>query len=311
MQKLKLFLGLFFLILCLESYAQLLPQTQYVINPYLYNPALAGVKRDMAFFLSYKKQWWGVEGSPDLATLTFEYPFEGRLTASSQLNYQTEGPFRVLNFMGTASYFLPLDDYAEHFLFFGMSLGVENSSINTSEISDPNDPALANATLGQTGVIGNAGIAYAYSGIRAGLSFPRLFARDIVVVEGNASNSFSPFDFWILNVSYLYNLNFFDLSIEPQLLYHADKFAGGQVEAMLTSYYQDYGFLGLSYRQNYGLSVYLGANINDMYTISYGYGFATTSATDLPFNNASHELGIRIKLANKLEAMQRRYPFYR
>lgn len=311
MQTQKILIILFFVGFSLEGFSQLLPQTQYVINPYLYNPALAGAKRDMAFFFSYKKQWWGVEGSPDLATLTFEYPFEGRLTASSLLNYQTEGPFRVINFLGTASYFLPLDSYAEHFLFFGMSLGVENNSINTSEITDPNDPALINATLGQTGVIGNAGVAYTYNGIRAGLSFPRLFARDIVAVEGTKENSFSPLDFWILNVSYLYDLNFLDLSVEPQILYHADKFAGGQVEAMVTSYYQDYGFLGLSYRHNYGLSVYLGGNVKDRYSVSYAYGFATTSATGLPFNNASHEIGIRIKLANKMEEMQRRYPFYR
>lgn len=304
MKHFRLFLIIIFLTCSLESFSQLLPQTQYVFNPYLYNPALAGAKGDMAFYLSYKKQWWGIEGAPDLATLTFEFPFENRVSLSSQLNYQTEGPLSLLNWFVTGSYFIPLDSFEEHFLFFGMSVGVENRAFNMSEVSDPNDPALANATaLSHTGIIGNVGLAYTFKGFRAGFSLPRLFAQDVITVDDdsfeNTSNQLAPMDYWIANLSYRYNTTFSGLGFEPQILYHADKFAGNQIEGMLTFYYQDYGYVGASYRQGYGVSAYLGGNINEMLSVNYVYGFSSTADANLPFNNATHELGVRVNLGNK------------
>lgn len=303
MQKLKLFLLIFFISISFDSYSQLLPQTQYVFNPYLYNPALAGANGDMAFYLSYKKQWWGIEGAPDLATLTFEFPFENRLTASSQLNYQTEGPLSLLNFLATASYFIPLDSFEEHFIFFGMSVGVENRAFNMAEISDPNDPAIRNIAPSYTGIIGNAGIAYSGKGIRVGFSLPRLFSQDVASIDTtgfeDGANQLAPMDYWIGSLAYRYNLEFSELGFEPQVLYHADAFAGNQIEGMFTFYYKDYGYVGASYRQGYGVSAYLGGNINDMLSVNYVYGFSSTAEANLPLNNATHELGIRVNLGNK------------
>ena len=57
------------------SQAQQLPTfSQYMLNPYIINPAAAGMQGDTRFFLHYRNQWMGFANSPKTFAITFETP---------------------------------------------------------------------------------------------------------------------------------------------------------------------------------------------------------------------------------------------
>lgn len=70
-------LCLIFLLLtfCLRAAGQQLPfYTQYVLNPFITNPALAGIEDYWDLKLSYRSQWQGIAGAPKTVYFTFQGP---------------------------------------------------------------------------------------------------------------------------------------------------------------------------------------------------------------------------------------------
>lgn len=70
-------LYLLFLLLAvgLRAAGQQLPfYTQYVLNPFVTNPALAGIEDYWDLKLSYRSQWQGIAGAPKTVYLTFQGP---------------------------------------------------------------------------------------------------------------------------------------------------------------------------------------------------------------------------------------------
>ncbi len=66
---------LFFVSLFVPSLGQQVPVfSQHFVNPYLYNPAFAGIDGAFSVFLTYRDQWVGIEGSPVTANLSFHMP---------------------------------------------------------------------------------------------------------------------------------------------------------------------------------------------------------------------------------------------
>ena len=55
----------FFVLLCTTVKAQQLPiYTNYLLNSYAYNPAVAGSKKDLVVNVNYRNQWVGFEDAP-------------------------------------------------------------------------------------------------------------------------------------------------------------------------------------------------------------------------------------------------------
>jgi type IX secretion system PorP/SprF family membrane protein len=48
-----------------DAYAQQLwRRTQFAINPFLVNPAIAGTENQIPLYISYRNQWTGFKGAP-------------------------------------------------------------------------------------------------------------------------------------------------------------------------------------------------------------------------------------------------------
>ena len=45
--------------------------TQFYMNPYRINPAYAGIDGQGAMFLTYRKQWAGIEGAPTIMNFSY------------------------------------------------------------------------------------------------------------------------------------------------------------------------------------------------------------------------------------------------
>ena len=57
--------------------------SQFFMNPYVYNPAYAGVEGHTAVFVMYRNQWAGIEGSPNIAHVAFHTPLKGGMSVGA------------------------------------------------------------------------------------------------------------------------------------------------------------------------------------------------------------------------------------
>lgn len=117
----------------------------YFQDKYLSNPAVAGLS-DHVLELNggYRKESSAVPGSPDNQFLTGDYGLTDRVGLGINLYNDQAGLIRTTRIMGTYAYHVPLGSESQH-LSFGISLGIQHSQINSSDISgaDRDDPSLA------------------------------------------------------------------------------------------------------------------------------------------------------------------------
>ncbi|MEQ9306089.1 MAG: PorP/SprF family type IX secretion system membrane protein, partial [Marinoscillum sp.] len=148
--------------LCLIHFgvsAQQLPKVynQFFMNPYIYNPAYAGVEGHSVVFVTYKNQWAGINGSPTLYNANFHVPLKGGLALGAIAYSEQAGPYDQSGGKITGGYLISID--REHFLRFGMSLGAGTNMLNFDEV-EPNDITFNSLVNNPSFLIGDVGFAY-------------------------------------------------------------------------------------------------------------------------------------------------------
>lgn len=274
--------------------AQVVPvQNQFVVNPYAYNPAWAGKSDFMQFNASFKKQWWGVEGSPSVSTLFFELPLNDRLTLGGNLVNITEGPLNNLTTHFTGSYRLPLGYEDDHYLSFGMSWGIRFNSLNTAKIDDPDDPAVVQINQSNFSLDGSFGFAYKNQGLELGISTPRMAEANSFNQEGFNSVEMRPWYRFIGSAAYRFEIGISDFAVTPTILYHYDQDFNDQIEGLVKVDYMNQYWAGGGYRQDYGIQAFAGMDINETFSFGYFHNFGNTNVA-IPNNTSELMLTIRI-----------------
>ena len=190
----RILISLFSLCACIVAGGQQRPHyTQYVINPYIINPAITGIENYTDAKIGLRDQWVGLNGAPKTTYLTIHGPIgknDYRTSATSFkvpgenprgkaywetytaaephhgagltiINDQT-GSFRFLTASATYAYHLGINPTTN--LSGGFSAGITKVSIDRTKhdfsgTGDPNDPALGSALTGElTKIKPNVGV---------------------------------------------------------------------------------------------------------------------------------------------------------
>jgi type IX secretion system PorP/SprF family membrane protein len=114
--------------------------SQYLQNGLIINPAYAGSREVLSFFLSGRLQWLGIKGAPVLQTISMH-----SLLKNERVGLGLSGQFLQYGFTKSTSIYA---DYAYHLrlgkgkLSMGLRAGFDMSNTNYSGILliDPNDP---------------------------------------------------------------------------------------------------------------------------------------------------------------------------
>lgn len=280
--------------------AQLVPvQNQYFVNPFAYNPAAVGAAGQTQFHTSFKKQWTGTDGSPTLASVTFEKPLD-RLSLGANLTNLAEGPFNSLSTQLTAGYRFQMSNRPKQWLSFGLSVGFRLNTLRTGRIDDPDDPAVASYSNPGMVLDGGLGVRYRYERFTLGLAIPRLtntlpYENDNALLGG-----FQPWNHLIGSAAYDFIPHLTDWKITPTLLYHYAADFDSQWEGMLMASFRKKFWGGVGYRQRYGANVLAGADITPLIGFTYAYSLAG-SANYFP---NSHEVVLRLRLDKQASVMQ-------
>lgn len=118
------------------------PETQFFINQYLANPAMAGlVNNELLINTSYRSQLDQVPGSPKTMSFTADYRFPGNVGIGLNLNRQQAGLLSHTSYMASYAYHIQLNEENNEHLHMGFSTGWSKDMIDmASLIGSANDP---------------------------------------------------------------------------------------------------------------------------------------------------------------------------
>jgi type IX secretion system PorP/SprF family membrane protein len=276
--------------------AQYLPPVynQFFMNPYIYNPAYAGVEGHTVLFAMYKSQWSQINGAPTQIHANFHVPLKGGIAFGALAYNESIGPLTTSGGKVTGGYLVTLD--REHFLRFGMSIGAGNTMVDQTFIDDPNDPAYSNITQTGSFLIGDLGVAYHFGHFNVGVALPSLFSNTFPKAEGLAPINFKPTDNILFKTNFRGHINN-NIAVEPHLIYRYNKYLPNQYEATMILHIYHLVWVGGSYRQHAGVVGLLGAKVKEKMGIGYSFEFGNGKYSSQL--GTSHEIHIGYHLGSK------------
>jgi type IX secretion system PorP/SprF family membrane protein len=315
MRKIILYIiPVFFLGLPVALQSQQIPViSQYVMNKYLVNPALAGVKGYTNINFTARQQYSLLENAPR----TFILSGETRLLEDSwirrkrKVEKKAKNPSRNKD-IGIGGYFFNDRNgiinrtgmqvtYAYHINFenqyqlsFGLSVSAYQFNLNTSNarIYNIDDPLLNNNKTTFFVPDANAGIYVSGKGLYAGLSAAHLFGSHIKLGQ-NKIEDFKTLRHFYLIGGYKWLVSH-AVVLEPSFLARTtvDAFV---MDATLRLFYQTDYWIGASYRTNKTLAVMAGFMVEGIYL---GYAYDATLGALQTYSGGSHELMVGVRLGD-------------
>ena len=280
-------------------HAQQLPiSSHFYENQFIYNPSAVGMQDYTQAFFHARKQWMGIQGSPE----TFHFTVDGSLNnkkAGLGLMLFSDKSGIIGRTGGYGAYRYRFNINNEHMIYLGISAGFLQNKIFFDKIQaeNINETTLLKNTEKQTIFDANAGITYSYKNWKVGLSSYQLFNSNFYY-EGNAniqSLKYKIIRHYIGSVQYEYTINN-EFRLDPQLI--VKNVQGMPVQFDVGAYinWRNQGWFGLNYQHNYGVSISAGGLLYDKYIISYSYDIPTGNIAG--FTQGSHEFLIGIRLFN-------------
>jgi type IX secretion system PorP/SprF family membrane protein len=288
--------------------------SQYLQNGLIINPAYAGSRDVLSFFLSGREQWAGITGAPALETISLH-----TLLKNDRVGLGLTGQFMQFGMTSQTSVYA---DYAYHLrlgsgkLALGLKAGFDMSNTNytidfrnslSSSISNPQatDPVFES---GERYLLPNVGAGLYYYGKKffAGASVPAFLAYER---GSDGKMSFKALtDMEVLAtagalVTFAPSFKFKPSVFIDYSLANSKKM---QIDLNGNFIIKDLIWIGASWRTSEKVAVgILQVQINPQLMVGYSYDYPVSSMSN--FSKASHEVVIRYEFSYKVSAMNPRY----
>ncbi|TAH26334.1 MAG: type IX secretion system membrane protein PorP/SprF [Cytophagales bacterium] len=310
-------LALFFTFYSLQ--AQQRPQySQYMLNNFILNPAVAGTSEHYDIKAGYRNQWTGINDNADPTNIRGIAPRTLYVTGHMHLG-QHIGPYRgkhrnePKNFHGLGGMIVAdktdITSFTSFYLAYsfnmkladnlrvalGTFLGGQQFRLDGSlvRVRDPLNPLSSGIT--KTVPDGSLGAWIYSSDFYVGASAHQLFQNKLFANDLNLANQglnkLSSHLF--LTGGYLFKVNK-DFKIIPSFLVKYVSPAPMSFDINLKTRYKDMMWAGASYRQDGSLVFLLGGVIKNL--IEFGYAFDYSTAAISRTNAGSHEIIVGVRL---------------
>lgn len=326
MRKVLTFLGIG---LSMMASAQQRPHyTQYILNNYIINPAVAGIESYTDVKISHRHQWVGLQDAPvttyatihgsigkddsRTTTSTFEPSGSNPRGRSYWEEYQSAdphhgwgvqvindqtGPLKRFSAYGTYAYHIGLSPKLS--MSMGASVGLTNNTLNTSKLifDNPLDPVVANSDqVNKMQPDVNLGIWLYGSNFFGGVSAMQVIPQGLSFVDGELGIKKKSFPHIFATAGYRFNAGE-DFNVIPSVvLRYVDPLPVG-VDLNAKLQYRDVLWVGGGYRFGDGITGMVGVNINSTINIGYSYDYTTSRLQN--YTKGTHEFVIGFLLGNK------------
>ncbi len=290
--------------------AQQLPQfTQYMINDYVFNPAIAGIESNYQMKSNIRNQWAGVNNAPRTTVLSVYGKYrESNVGLGGVVFNDQVGP--------TSRNGVSLS-YAYHFsLTEKMKMSLALSGGFTQMRIDPTHLHFKDFEPQSQGGILSSSVPDATFAFHlytkdwyVGASIPQLLNSNLGFFEDdyldmyNLNPDGSLERHYFAMAGYKWKVNY-DYVVEPSVLIKSVTPAPTQADIGVKVTYQNKLWAGTAYRTNGDIGVLLGYSIGDRYSIGYSYDVVTSGLGE--YTSGSHEfmLGVRFAPSTEEEIMR-------
>jgi type IX secretion system PorP/SprF family membrane protein len=273
--KIIVCLGMTFFSIAISTFAQQLPvYSQYMMNGFLVNPAVAGHEGYTAVNITAREQWSGMQDAPG----TYAVSYQTRLLKNSYISRSASirkrkkvmsrsgrvgyggyaftdmaGAFNRTGIQGTYTYHIPFDRSQ---LSFGVSLTGYQFRIDESRIKlyEEDDIMLMNTEKSAIIPDANFGVYYTDKNFHAGISAMQLFQSPLKLGADKEGPGYKMIRHYFLTAGYRFEVNR-DILMEPSLLFKTTEKFIAQVDVNMKAYFKENYWAGISYRTGGSYSI--------------------------------------------------------
>lgn len=301
---------------CTVAFAQQQPiYSQYMLNTFLVNPAVAGAEGLTALNLTAREQWVGYSEGPSTYALSAQTRIlktsfrnrsrliktrsrkrrpSGRIGLGAFIYNDMNGAVRRTGFQGTYAYHIYMRDVQ---LSFGASISSYQFKINVTQADGltPNDPLLA-TKLQKMSPDANMGIMLSTEKYYAGVSATSLFQSSIQFGRGNPTDAYRILRQYYLIGGYRIEPYKSSFAVEPSALVTFTEKGGNSVDLNVKAYYKQDYWAGVSFR-TVGAVVLMFGTRYQSFTFGYAFDYNYTDISSMS-KFGSHELMIGYKIGD-------------
>lgn len=307
----KYYLSVLLVSICaMSGMAQQRPQyTQYMINPFLLNPAVSGTEDYADIRAGYRKQWTGFDGSPRTMYLSAHTNIGKNLVTNNRsrnkkngfhgvggiITNDAIGPTTTTTVSGAYSYHLKLSK--KIFASLGAMGGFNQFTVDGGKLvaSNPNDALITGQSKTGLGDITVGAWVYSdkfYAGASMAQLAPNIqFAKS----SGNLEN-YSLTHHYFIMAGYRIPLGY-DFTLIPSFCIKGAAPAPMSFDINAKVRYKDFCWAGISYRNRDAVAAMVGVIINNTFDVSYSYDYITSDINK--YTGGSHEIVIGYRLRSQ------------
>lgn len=268
--------------------------TNYLLNAYAYNPALAGAKPYLQTTIAYRNQWVGFEGAPQTYLLSMVGPVKRikNVGIGGMIMSDRSGLLTTTSGYLTFAYHVKITKKMR--LGAGISGGLKQFRARLYDVRayDQGDEYLTGNILTANVFDANAGLYLYNERFFLGVSSLQMFNNKII--WKTPTGRVTPHYYAVIG----YNIKAGkDLGIQPSILIKYNDPAPVQPEYTLKFTYKNMVWLAASYRTNDAVSGMVGVTIIQKLNIAYSYDYSIT--TIKKYNQGSHEIVLNYNFIKK------------
>jgi type IX secretion system PorP/SprF family membrane protein len=309
---------------------QLPHYTQYLMNPFVINPAVAGIENYWDVKVSHRHQWAGLQDAPVTSYLTAHGPLgnssELVTPTGSDMGYNARGKAYWANYETPPSHpgmgLMVMNDvtgpirrfafnaaYAHHIglspgtsISVGIGAGVQNYSLDADKLNfaNPSDPVVGGIGLMERWKPDvTAGIWLYSANFFAGVSANNIIPQQLIFDKGGVATATErgrlvPHLF--MTGGYRLWIND-DITVLPSLMFKYISPVPLAIDINAKVQYRDRLWIGANYRNGDGFAGMLGVYITPMLNVGYAYDYTASSLNFV--SKGSHEITLGLLLRNR------------
>jgi len=311
MNKMKK-LALLFVSICMGGVlqAQQLPQlSQFMINDFAVNPAIAGMNDYYQIKTSVRNQWVGIEDAPKTTLLSIYGKSSEHVGLGGSVFNDQVGPTSRAGASLTYAYHFRLG----HFVKMSMALSggftqfkIDKAGWNNYHSDDPLMDGSEVVNLVPDATFGLN--IYNKDKWYLGFSIPQLLNSKLTLIDEDFANNLS-LDMEGSLARHIYAMGLYNLELshywdlQPSVLYKSVS-DQNQIDFGLKTIYSDKFWMGMDYRNNGDIVALLGFIIQDKYMIGYSYDIPNSDISQ--YTTGSHEFmfGITFRPSTENQIMR-------
>jgi len=277
-----------FILISVGIKAQQVPlYSQYMMNAFLLNPAIAGSVDYFPVRITIRQQWVGITDAPSTQAISGHYLFNNmNFGLGGYLFNDKFGPISRTGLQVCGAYHLNLVGIDSK-LGIGLALKAFQFKFDQSKLItiEENDPVVNYGIITQVVPDADFGV-YLYN-IKyfAGVAATQLIQLNLDFGD-SAVDKNQLIRHYFSTVGYKFTLSD-DFEIEPSLLFKATFKTPSQVDINAKAYYKKNYWFGISFRSSKDIAIMLGVKVKKFY-IGYAFDYTTSHLKD--YCSGSHEI---------------------